>query len=166
MYLLLKMVIFHCHVSFQGGKMYIYHTPPIFTIHHLLNHHDLQPTLHDSDLQKNHLRNNRQGSTRLRVEKLHKTSGNGRGKKSIQSGTPSPGFLKTILRSNKGTIHCKACGNHRKWSTKGRKMWPRIIHPKSLKDFLIHPKMNGTLPTDPSVSCDRSIRYSGLGVRL
>ena len=25
----------------------------------------------------------------------------------------------------------------------------------------IHQKLNGTLPTDPQVSCDRAIRYSG-----
>ena len=28
-----------------------------------------------------------------------------------------------------------------------------------------HQKFNGTLPTDPKISCDRAIRYSGLGVR-
>ena len=29
----------------------------------------------------------------------------------------------------------------------------------------LHQKLNGTLPTDPEVSCDRAIRYSGLGIR-
>ena len=28
-----------------------------------------------------------------------------------------------------------------------------------------HQKLNGSLPTDPQVSCDPAIRYSGLGVR-
>ena len=27
-------------------------------------------------------------------------------------------------------------------------------------------QLNGTFPTDPQVSCDRAIRYSGLGVHF
>ena len=31
--------------------------------------------------------------------------------------------------------------------------------------LIFHQKLNGTLPTDPSVSCDRAVGYSGWGVR-
>ena len=45
-------------------------------------------------------------------------------------------------------------------------VYNRAIRKKNKQHQTNHQKLNGTLPTDPrSVSCDRVIRYLGLGVR-